>query len=496
MSIHIVDRAQNHLDRDAIIDGSGTYSYEDLLVSSARAAASLLDGRDSLEGDRVAFMVPPSFDYVATQWGIWRAGGVAVPLCLTHPAPELAFVLDDAEPTAVVASPEYASVLAPLADERGIRMLITDQIGTDTCALPDINDDDPAMMLYTSGTTGRPKGVITTHGGLTAQITSLVEAWGWSADDRILLTLPLHHLHGILNVTSCALWSGASCRMLPRFDASQVWEAIASGSLTLFMAVPTIYHRLIEAWHRADEANRTAMSEGARNLRLMVSGSAALPVPVLEEWRTITGHTLLERYGMTEIGMALSNPLSGERRPGFVGQPLPGVEIRTVDESGQPVQGEAPGEVQVRGPGVFRQYWRRPDATAEAFTDDGWFMTGDIAVFDNGAYRLLGRNSVDIIKTGGEKVSALEIEQVLLGHPSVSECAVVGINDDEWGERISAAIVPKDGVAADAAILTAWCREHLAPFKVPKAFHTVDALPRNAMGKVTKPKLVDQLAEL
>ena len=220
----------------------------------------------------------------------------------------------------------------------------------------------------------------------------------------------------------------------------------------------------------------------------MMSGSAALPVQMLERWRAISGHTLLERYGMTEIGMALSNPLEGERRPGFVGVPLPGVEVRLVDEHGGAVPDGAPGEIEVRGPAVFSEYWRRPEETAQAFRD-GWFRTGDMAVLERGAYRLLGRTSVDIIKTGGYKVSALEIEEVLRTHPCIAECAVVGLHDEEWGERVSVAVELRPGAALSLDELQRWARTHLAPYKVPRALLPVAALPRNAMGKVVKPEV-------
>jgi len=220
-------------------------------------------------------------------------------------------------------------------------------------------------------------------------------------------------------------------------------------------------------------------------MRLMVSSSAALPVQRLERWREISGHVLLERYGMTEIGMALGNPLHGERRPGFVGTPLPGVEVRLVDDAGRAVPAGTPGEIEVRGATVFLEYWRRPDATAEAFRE-GWFRSGDVAVLENGSYRILGRSSVDIIKTGGFKVSALEVEEVLRTHPAIAECAVVGVEDPEWGERICAAVEPRGEAELTLAVLQAWAKDRLAPYKIPRALRSVPALPRNAMGKVTK----------
>ena len=301
--------------------------------------------------------------------------------------------------------------------------------------------------------------------------------------------LPLHHVHGVVNVLTCALWAGARCELLPRFDADAVWARLLEGGPTLFMAVPTIYARLIAGWQAATPARRLEMTAACGRLRLMVSGSAALPVSVLETWQTVSGHTLLERYGMTEIGMALSNPLHGRRVPGHVGLPLPGVEVQLVDDEGQLVPRGTPGEIEVRGPTVFLEYLNRPEATRGAFRD-GWFRTGDVAVLEDGGYRILGRKSVDIIKTGGYKVSALEIEEVLREHPDIRECAVVGVQDPEWGERVCAAVVVRPGAWLDAESLRAWARERLAPYKIPTRVLALAELPRNAMGKVTKTELV------
>jgi len=489
-TIPLFQRAAEHGDRIAVVAPEGVFTYRDLLKTSAAAATRLLAGRDDLDGARVCYLVPPGWDYVATQWGVWRSGGMAVPLAVSHPPAELAYVLDDAEPEVVVAHPSLVERLSDIATERGLAVLQTPALLDDGpgAELPALAPERHAMMLYTSGTTGRPKGVVATHGNIEAQVRSLVEAWGWTRDDHILLTLPLHHVHGIVNILTCALWSGAVCQILPAFEAREVWTRLGRGDLTLFMAVPTLYRRLIDAWEAADAETRATWSDGARGLRLMVSGSAALPVPTLERWEEITGQRLLERYGMTEIGMGLSNPLHGERRPGHVGRPLPGVEVRLVDEEERPVTPGEPGQIQVRSPGVFGEYWRRPGATAEAFTPDGWFRTGDRAVVEDGAYRILGRESVDILKTGGEKVSALEIEDVLRTHPQVADCAVVGVIDLEWGERVCAAVVAPLGAdppASDA--LRAFAKERLAPYKVPKDFLVVADLPRNALGKVTKP---------
>jgi malonyl-CoA/methylmalonyl-CoA synthetase len=483
----LIANAERHGERTAVVDSQVSFTYKDLLDASARVATALLAGRDDLEEERVAFLVKPGFAWVAIQWGIWRAGGVAVPLPLNSTRSELEYFIDDTHASTLVFDASAESLLAPIAAARSIRGLSYDQVlGCQPPDLPDIGSERRAMILYTSGTTSRPKGVVTTHATIAAQITSLVEAWEWSPDDRIVLCLPLHHVHGIINVVSCALWSGATCEMLPRFDASAVWERICGGSLTLFMAVPTIYVRLIAAWDAASPERRAILSQACTSLRLMVSGSAALPVSTLERWKEISGHILLERYGMTEIGMALSNPLRGQRGPGSVGTPLPSVEVQLVGENGQPVTPGTPGEIEVRGPSVFAEYWGKPDATRDAFRD-GWFRTGDTAVVENGVYRILGRTNIDILKTGGHKVSALEIEEVLRRHPACAECAVVGVPDTEWGERVAAAVVLKDSGVLDLPTLRAWGKEFLAAHKLPSRLLVLDALPRNAMGKVMKP---------
>ena len=586
--------------------------FRDSILAAAGADAVLQAGA-ALAGERIAFLVPPGRRHVAVQWGAWRTGGIAVPLAVSHPPRELEHVLDDAKPRIVVADPslQHAEALLGAAEARGAATLLVSaetlpahndsrahmgdvggSLPVDAETLPADDDareasdrsrepdprrrsarrrsgtsgpargpdptapssgpapGDGALVVYTSGTTGRPKGVLSTHANVAAQCRALVAAWGWSKDDRILHVLPLHHIHGIVNALCCALWSGATCEFGDPAPV-EVWERLASGEVTLFMAVPTVYGRLIRAWEAAPSKVRRRWSRGARRARLMVSGSAALPVPTFKRWREITGHTLLERYGMTEIGMALSNPLAGKRRPGGVGQPLPGVQLRLVDDDGRPAGGDS-GQIAVRGPQVFKEYWGRPRETAAAFRD-GWFLTGDEARLENGSYRILGRRSVDVLKTGGYKVSALEVEEQYRAHPAVRDVAVVGATDPEWGQRICAAWTParardasglpaqalpgekvadvaeacpddasglpaqalpegKDRSAAreasrspdsaagsaacpkpalpSAAELRAWGKERLAPYKVPREFLMMDRLPRNAMGKVRKPALV------
>ncbi len=488
----IVSRAAGYGTRPAIIDRGRTFRYEDLDQASARIARHLLatkQGQTDLNDDRIAFVIAPGFEHVAVQWGIWRAGGIAVPLPLSYPPAELEYLIRDAEASLVIADTLNATVAAAVATACGSQFRTTTELLADVMAddssAPRTDAFDPArraMIVYTSGTTSRPKGVVSTHANIRAQIESLTQAWEWSSDDRTLLVLPLHHVHGIINVVGCALWSGAVLEMMPKFESESTWDRIASGQLTVFSAVPTMYHRLIQSWDAAGPDLRQRRSAGARAMRLMMSGSAALPRLVLDRWLQITGHTLLERYGMTEVGMALANPLKGERRPGFVGQPLPGVAARLVD-----------GELQLRGANVFSEYWNQPDTTRQAFAD-GWFRTGDIAVVENGAYRLLGRSSVDIIKSGGDKISALEIEEVLRTHPAVGECAVVGVEDLEWGQRVCCAVELRQGCCLELDDLREWAKTRLAPHKIPKHLACVAQLPRNAMGKVVKPAVTTLFA--
>jgi malonyl-CoA/methylmalonyl-CoA synthetase len=501
----LIARAEAQRDRIAIVGSEGAFTYGDLLDASARVASTLLAGRDDLGEARVAFLVPPGFHHVAVQWGIWRAGGVAVPLGVSHPPPELEHVVRDSDAEIVLGAPEFATALRPVASAARVRYLTTSQVlaprrlspagarlstmlNVPPVPVPDVPESRRAMIVYTSGTAGRPKGVVSTHANLRAQITSLVEAWEWRADDRILLVLPLHHVHGIVAVVASALWAGAACEMLPAFDADRAWDVIAAGRITLFMAVPTIYNRMIAAWDAAPLERRRALSAGCRRMRLMVSGSSALSAATFERWREITGHALLERYGMTEFGMALAGPLHGERRPGYVGRPLPGVEVRLVGDDGAPAPPGEPGEIEVRGPSVFLEYWGKPEAMRAAFRD-GWFRTGDTAVLEEAGYRILGRTSSDILKTGGYKVSALEIEEVLRTHPAIADCAIVGVTHPDWGDKICVAAELKPGRLLGLDELRDWAKDRLAPYKIPKDLQCLPALPRNAMGKVIKLKV-------
>ncbi|MEO0471361.1 MAG: AMP-binding protein [Bacteroidota bacterium] len=378
--MQIISRAQQWPDRIAITSDGKDFRFGELLAQSAQIASFLLGEKEDLQQARIAFMVPPGFDYVAIQWGIWRAGGIAVPLSLHAPLPALEYVLEDTGATMLLYDRAFWKKLMPLKEKVALHRLPIEAV--EEKELPDMSADRAAMILYTSGTTSRPKGVVSTHANLEAQISCLVKAWEWNMDDQIVCVLPLHHVHGIVNVVSCALWSGARVHFLPKFNPENLFGYMLGSDVTLFMAVPTIYFKLISYWESLPGRGKENISNRLKDFRLLVSGSAALPISVLEKWRKISGHTLLERYGMTEIGMAVSNSYQGERRPGHIGLPLPGVDLRLVDEQDQLVADGESGEIQVKGPSIFREYWQKPEATRESFTTDGWFRTGDIAVFN------------------------------------------------------------------------------------------------------------------
>lgn len=484
----LIARAHLHRDRIAFRAATVAHTYQNLIERSATLASALLGEEKDLNEARVALLVAPGFEYAAAQWAIWRAGGIKLPICLSATEPEWEYALTDAGVSILMADAAMAGIISPLCAKLGVRLLNVDSItAAPEKPLPEISPERRAMILYTSGTTSTPKGVVTTHANVQAQIESLVTAWEWSAADRIPMFLPLHHIHGIINIVCCSLWSGATIEPFSRFDLPVILDRVRADAYTLFMAVPTIYVKLIQALETASPADRAAIVGGFKRMRLMVSGSAALPASVHKKWTALTCQKLLERYGMTEIGMAISNPLHGERRPGAVGVALPGVEVRLKNETGVIVTGEdQPGEIQVRGPGVFRAYWNRPEASAESF-DEGWFRTGDMAVRERGYYRIMGRLSVDIIKSGGYKLSALEIEAALLEHPNIRECAVIGLPDDTWGEAVTAVVVLKNSTALELCALRDWCKGRLSVYKIPRRLLAVNELPRNAMGKVTKP---------
>ncbi len=493
----LVDRLVGHpiatdvavIGPDGVAGGAGTYGA---IAARARLlAATLRRGRPSLDGARVAFLVPPSRSFADVLLGIWFAGGAAVPLSPLHSASELSHLVGDSAPTTLIASSELAPRLEPLRDGRPL-------LKTDDRHAPFIGEsaanaaDAPALVLYTSGTTGKPKGVMLSHGAVAATLRALESAWHWQRTDHLLHVLPLHHTHGVVVALLGALWSGATARFAD-FDARNVWELMADS--TLFMAVPTMHHKLMEAYRAADDVTRARWSGNARRLRLVTSGSAALSPALLDAFAAATGQTILERYGMTEIGMALGNPYDGPRVAGSVGVPFPGVEIDIVDDQGASLgEGEA-GELRVRSPQMFSGYLGDAAATAASFDEKGRFRTGDTGLRgDDGGIRLLGRTSTDVLKSGGYKLSALEIEESLRAHPAIAEVAVIGVADETWGDAVTACVVLREGHTLALDELRAWSKEQMAPYKVPRGLQLVAELPRNPMGKVQKQALHAMLA--
>ena len=365
----------------ALVEDDNAFTFAQIESLIAQFASGLLAGRGDLKEARVAFLIPAGVDYVTALHGVWRAGGIAIPLNVASAESEWEHCLTSAGVTQVIVDEQTLGSIQGLCDRLSIPIATVSDTLTDSVSpLPELSPQRRAMIVFTSGTTSKPKAAVTTHGNIAAQIETLVTAWEWQADDVIPLFLPLHHVHGIINVLSCALWAGATVHAMPKLDLTELCAQVAADTFSVFMAVPTIYVKLIDHLETLSDEEVEGISEGFANMRLNVSGSAACPVEVFEEWRDLTGQMLLERYGMTEIGMALSNPYRGERRPGYVGRALPDVAVQLVDEEGGVVTGEGtPGEIRIQSPTVFLEYWGNAEATEASFSN-GWFCTGDIAV--------------------------------------------------------------------------------------------------------------------
>lgn len=486
--------------RSAVFDPEGGASWSDIVARADRVALALLGGRASLRGERVALLVAPGAAFVACFFGVLRAGGTVVVLSPAHPSREKTYFCADAGVRTVIVSAAFLQQARDLqAQVKTVDEVLTHAKPARSIAAL-LHEQDEALQVYTSGTTSRPKGAVLTHGNLGVQQVLLADAWGLREDDVLLHVLPLHHIHGLGIALLSALGSGASVRFLDfatrPFDARATWDAMDRA--TVFMAVPSIHSRLMTAFDAADETTRARWSRSACALRLVTSGSAALPVSLGERWRTLTGGYPLERFGMTELGVAASNPLMPDkRRPGTVGLPLPTVQMRIVGDDGRDAES---GHLWVAGPSVFAGYHGQPAANDEAFVVDQtvrWFKTGDTIVRENDGYlRILGRTSVDILKSGGYKLSALEIEEAIREHPSVAEVAVVGIADPEWGDRVVACVVAREGHESDVRQdpLRAFLKERIAAYKVPRQVVVLSELPKNALGKIMKPELVKKLA--
>ncbi|EFR04502.1 hypothetical protein MGYG_07510 [Nannizzia gypsea CBS 118893] len=535
-----------------------TFTYGNLIGDVISAQDKLKSIRDrhskplSLHGKPVAFLAENSYDYVVTLLSILAADGIALPLSPSFPAAELRYILDNSQAEVLLATERYRGQAEQVLNGELIKTPVLEFIPKlNEGAIPpssvdfrDVANPRGGMMLYTSGTTNRPKGVFLPHSALAAQTKSLVEAWSYSPDDRLLHMLPLHHIHGTVNAILAPVLAGSSIEFTYPFNPTEVWKRLAKpflpqskmlsppNPINFLTAVPTIYHRLLNTFDllsdTTKQAAKVAISPG--NLRLNISGSAALPTPIKKAWTDLSGgNVLLERYGMTEVGMALSCGLEfNDRVDGSVGWPLPSVEVRLFDLERQEVirpgeefdkdNRERVGEIHLRGPTIFKEYWQNKKATGESFIDDSdgkgkWFKTGDMAIRQpvDGAgrgestwaqgplYFIQGRQSVDIIKVGGEKVSALEVEREILSLPQVLEAAVVGLPSEQWGQKVAAILVldPKhattesgEGKAWGILDLRRALKEKLSGYKIPQEMRILEGgIPRNAMGKVNKKTL-------
>nr|ACU26467.1 acyl-CoA synthetase [uncultured bacterium HF186_25m_13D19] len=472
-------------DRLAFSVGGVDLSYRDLDRRSA-SVAQALKAKGIRPGERVAVQSETSASLLGVIVAHLRLGVIHVPINTRYQADEIDHILEDSQASLVLV--DDGAPAADVAEARGTPWVPVDSLIGDPAGFEESwESDTPAMLIYTSGTTGRSKGVALSLNALSANVGATTTLWHWSQDDHLVLALPLFHVHGLGLGVLGTLLTQMSATLHPRFDAERVIEAVAAGG-SIFMGVPTMYARLIAHLKGEGQAR-----EALRAARLFTSGSAALPASAHEAFERLTGKRILERYGMSETGFTLSNPYAGERRAGSVGFAVPGYEVRVVTDEGEDCGPGDAGEIWVRGDGLMLGYWGQPEASASAFTE-GWFRTGDVArVDEDGYHHILGRRSADIIKSGGFKISALEIEDVLLRDPAVAEVAVVGLPDPEWGERIVAALVLTPGETIDSERLDALSNAHLARFKCPRAYYSLTELPRNALGKLQKHHLTAQL---
>jgi malonyl-CoA/methylmalonyl-CoA synthetase len=471
--------------RAAIFVADQSWTYAEL-AGAALEHVALLERTGVARGDRVAVWAQPDLSTAAAMIGNAVAGVATVPLNPKLGASELAHIYNDSNPKLAFCA-ERHEMPHEVAGVLSLRAAYT----PDSASLPALAvDDTPALILYTSGTTGPPKGVVITRRNIAANLDALAEAWEWTERDTVVHSLPLIHAHGLVLGLFGSLRVGGALHYVPRFSPEGIAEALVDSrhEQTMLFAVPTMFHRIAEAAeHDAD------LCDALRRPRLLVSGSAGLPLRGHERIQALTGRGVHERYGLTETLINCGVPASHAPMPGYVGPPLPGVELKLVDDQRQEIDSrddQTIGEVVVRSAAVFAGYLNRDDATAAVLDDDGWFHTGDLATrTGEGAIRILGRRSTDLIKTGGYRVGAGEIEACLLEHPSVREAAVVGIPDDDLGQRIAAFVALRPGQSEDPAALTSFVAERLSPHKRPRDVHFLEELPRNAMGKVQKNRL-------
>ena len=487
------------LDGTAIETADGTplyYSWRDLERGTAMIA-NLLASLDLPEGARVAVQTEKSVEALMLYLAVLRAGYVYLPLNTAYQAAEIEYFIGNAEPSVVVCTPKNFGWVSKIAFKAGTKNVFTlgdDRRGSlleraapmsDEHAVARRADGDLAAILYTSGTTGRSKGAMLTHGNLLSNARVLHGHWGWRSDDVLIHALPIFHVHGLFVASHGALLAGARMIWFAKFDPRKVIERLPEA--TVFMGVPTLYVRLL--------AEPSLSRQACAHMRLFISGSAPLLIETFNEWSERTGHTILERYGMSETIMLTSNPYDpaqGERRGGTVGLALPGVGLRIRDDKGHPLASGEIGHIEVKGPNVFKGYWRMPEKTAEDFTTDLWFKTGDVGKVGADGYVTIVGRSKDLIISGGYNVYPAEIEGYLNEMPGVAESAVIGVPHADFGEAVVAVVVPKPGAALDGSALSAALKSKIANFKVPKATFIVADLPRNAMGKVQKNLLREQ----
>ncbi|KAJ8971132.1 hypothetical protein NQ314_000864 [Rhamnusium bicolor] len=502
--------AKKFSNKIALRDSAGSYTYGNIFDSAKELSDKISSQLNGRTNERVLFLCSNDVTYVISLWAIWVSGQIAVPLSPLHPQNILQYYANDTSSKLLVTTSQHKEIMTELSKTTNIKLyIINEELQTKT---RDKQATGPKHL----------DGVVLSHKNLSVQSTTLLDAWKWSSKDVILHTLPLHHVHGTVNALFCPLHVGATTLMLPKFSAQNVWshllgrnKDLQNEQISVFMAVPTIYSKLVEEYEKNLKNERDHVRDHLQNkVRLMVSGSAPLPVPLYKKWLEISGQRLLERYGMTEIGMCLSNEYDSDRAPGYVGVPLPGVSIRLsenvndsyktllecTNEKGvitfnKMVENNVNGELLVKGEGIFKEYFNKPEVTKKEFTEDGWFKTGDMCEYSPEKYkfRMLGRTSVDIIKSGGYKISALQIETKLLAHPDIAECVVLGISDDVWGEKIAAVIVPRSGSYITLDGLREWAADKMPKYSLPSVLEIVKEIPKNAMGKVNKKELVKSI---
>jgi len=480
----------------ALLYDGAEYSFRDIGARAAAVAAALRQ-RGVRAGDRVAVGLPNSADLVAAILGVIEAGAVLVPLNPASSVDELVYLVNDSGARLAVVTPEHTALLME-AETPDLAVILEtfDGIGDGAAPLPAVDPEAAALIVYTSGTTGRPKGAVLSHRALLSNFVTVARAWHWTQEDRLLLTLPCFHLHGLGLGIITSFLMGSSVVLRRRFVAEEVCGDLERSAATMFFGVPTMYNRLVAL------PDAVSVSHDLSRMRLWVSGSAPLTVATCERFQQRFGKSLHDRYGMTECGFVLATPYEAPRRAGVVGVPLPGITVRLIDSEAAD-RGELTdvadgtiGEIVMRGPNLFSGYWNRPDDTRRAFLD-GYLRSGDLALREaDGMVRIVGRSSVDIIKSRGYKISAVEIEECLQRHPQVQEVAVVGVPDADQGERVVAAVTPLPGSSVTAEAIRAFAREHLAPHKAPSRIVFVHEIPRTGPGKFKKKELLRRLREV